>query len=82
MCARDQSGGERTSYRSTLDQAAAASRGGGRFLQSENVPLRGLLADNVYQDLVNVFDPEERKRRIIAASCRFLDPGPRELGAL
>jgi hypothetical protein len=36
----------------------------------EDVPLRGLLADNVYQDLVGITDPEERKRRIIAAAER------------
>jgi hypothetical protein len=34
------------------------------------VPLRGLLADNVYQDLVGVTEPEERRRRIIAAAER------------
>jgi tetratricopeptide (TPR) repeat protein len=33
----------------------------------EDVPLRGLLADNVYQDLVDVGDREERRRRIITA---------------
>src|SRR6478609_7681542 len=37
-------------------------------LRCEDVPLRGLLADNVYQDLVSTTDPEERKRRIIAAA--------------
>jgi hypothetical protein len=37
-------------------------------LRCEDVPLRGLLADNVYQDLVGITDPEERKRRIIAAA--------------
>ena len=39
-------------------------------LRCEDVPLRGLLADNVYQDLVGVTDPEERRRRIIAAAER------------
>jgi hypothetical protein len=42
-------------------------------LRCEDVPLRGLLADNVYQDLVSIEDSEERKRRIIAAqsaTCR------------
>src|SRR5262245_15779461 len=39
-------------------------------LRCEDVPLRGLLADNVYQDLVGVEDLEERKRRIIAAAER------------
>ena len=39
-------------------------------LRCEDVPLRGLLADNVYQDFVGVSDPEERRRRIIAAAER------------
>jgi class 3 adenylate cyclase len=39
-------------------------------LRCEDVPLRGLLADNVYQDLVGVTDPEERRRLIIAAAER------------
>jgi hypothetical protein len=39
-------------------------------LRCEDAPLRGLLADSVYQDLVGVADPEERKRRIIAAAER------------
>jgi hypothetical protein len=39
-------------------------------LRCEDVPLRGLLADNVYQDLVGIADPVERKRRIIAAAER------------
>jgi tetratricopeptide (TPR) repeat protein len=39
-------------------------------LRCQDVPLRGLLADNVYQDLVGVTDPAERKRRIIAAAER------------
>jgi TIR domain len=38
------------------------------ILRCENVPLRGLMADYVYQDIVGVIDPEERKRRIIAAA--------------
>jgi tetratricopeptide (TPR) repeat protein len=37
-------------------------------LRCEDVPLAGLLADNVYQDLVGVSDPEERRRRIVAAA--------------
>jgi tetratricopeptide (TPR) repeat protein len=37
-------------------------------LRCEDVPVRGLLADNVYQDLVGVADTEERRRRIIAAA--------------
>jgi tetratricopeptide (TPR) repeat protein len=39
-------------------------------LRCEEVPLRGLLADNVYQTLVGIEDPAERKRRIIAAAER------------
>jgi hypothetical protein len=37
-------------------------------LRCEDTPLRGLLADNVYQDLVGIDDPNERRRRIIAAA--------------
>jgi tetratricopeptide (TPR) repeat protein len=37
-------------------------------LRCDDVPLRGLLADNVYQDLGRIEDPKERKRRIIAAA--------------
>src|SRR5262245_17445907 len=45
-------------------------------LRCEDVPLRGLLADNVYQDLVGIEDPEERKRRIIAAAERQSQSAP------
>jgi tetratricopeptide (TPR) repeat protein len=45
-------------------------------LRCEDVPLRGLLADNVYQDLVGIEDPEERKRRIIAAAERQSQVAP------
>src|SRR5262245_54829914 len=45
-------------------------------LRCEDVPLRGLLADNVYQDLVGIEDPEERKRRIIAAAERHPQAPP------
>jgi tetratricopeptide (TPR) repeat protein len=45
-------------------------------LRCEDVPLRGLLADNVYQDLVGIEDPEERKRRIIAAAERQSHAAP------
>src|SRR5581483_577539 len=38
-------------------------------LRCEDVPLRGLLADTIFQDLVGVDDPAERKRRIIAAAA-------------
>jgi tetratricopeptide (TPR) repeat protein len=49
-------------------------------LRCDDVPLAGLLADNVYQDLVGVDDPEERKRRIIAAvegHSQAIKPPPR-----
>src|SRR5271165_1025339 len=39
-------------------------------LRCDDAPLRGLLADSVYQDLVGVAEPEERKRRILAAAER------------
>ena len=39
-------------------------------LRCEDAPLRGLLADSVYQDLVGIVDPDERRRRIIAAAER------------
>src|SRR6516164_11817247 len=45
-------------------------------LRCEDVPLRGLLADNVYQDLAGVEDAEERKRRIIAAAERQSQGAP------
>jgi hypothetical protein len=45
-------------------------------LRCEDVPLRGLLADNVYQDLVGVADSDERKRRIIAAAARQSQAAP------
>src|SRR5262249_27252868 len=46
-------------------------------LRCEDIPLRGLLADNVYQDLVGISDPEERKRRIVAAAERQSQATPR-----
>jgi tetratricopeptide (TPR) repeat protein len=39
-------------------------------LRCDDAPLRGLLADVVYQDLVGVAEPGERKRRILAAAER------------
>jgi hypothetical protein len=45
-------------------------------LRCENVPLEGLLADNIFQDLVGVTEPEERKRRIIAAAERQTQAAP------
>ena len=38
------------------------------ILRCEDVPLRGLFAPNVYQDLVDIDDPDERRRRILAAA--------------
>jgi tetratricopeptide (TPR) repeat protein len=46
------------------------------ILRCEDLPLEGLLADNIYQDLVGVEDPEERKRRIIAAAERQSQAAP------
>ena len=40
------------------------------ILRCEDVPPRGLLSDLPFQDLVGVHDPQERKRRIIAAAER------------
>jgi tetratricopeptide (TPR) repeat protein len=45
-------------------------------LRCEDAPLRGLLADSVYQDLVGIEDPQERKRRIIAAAERQSQGAP------
>ena len=45
-------------------------------LRCEDIPLRGLLADNVYQDLMGITDPDERKRRIIAAAERQSQAAP------
>ena len=45
------------------------------ILRCEDVPLRGLLADLPFQDLVGVKDPEERKRHIIAAAERQSQAG-------
>jgi tetratricopeptide (TPR) repeat protein len=47
------------------------------ILRCEDVPLRGLFAPNVYQDLFGVDDPEERRRRILwAAEGRSQAPRP------
>src|SRR5262245_30620011 len=40
------------------------------ILRCEDLPLEGLLADNVYQDLVGIEDLTERRRRIVAAAER------------
>jgi len=50
------------------------------ILRCEDAPLRGLFAPNVYQDLVGVDDPQERRRRILAAAegqSQALRPPPR-----
>ena len=57
---------EFTSFEAQRLQAPQARRT--VILRCEDTPLAGLLADNVYQDLVGVDDPGERKRRIIAAA--------------
>src|SRR6202453_3977303 len=49
-------------------------------LRCEDAPLAGLLADNVYQDLVGVEDTDERKRRVLAAvegASQAMKPPPR-----
>src|SRR6478735_1365513 len=61
--------------RPTLARSSPASR-----LRCEDVPVEGLLADVVYQDLIGVAEPDERKRRIIAAAERqtqAVPPPPR-----
>src|SRR5262245_20692769 len=45
-------------------------------LRCEDMPLRGLLADNVYQDLVHIADADERERHIIAAAKRQSQAAP------
>ena len=46
------------------------------ILRCEDVPLRGLLSDIPFQDLVGVLDVQERKRRIIAAAERQSQAAP------
>jgi len=50
------------------DRAQSAEERRMVILRCEDVPLRSLFATNVYQDLVGIDDPEERKCRIIAAA--------------
>jgi hypothetical protein len=45
-------------------------------LRCEDAPVEGLLSDNIYQDLVDITDVEERKRRIIAAAERQSQAAP------
>jgi tetratricopeptide (TPR) repeat protein len=45
-------------------------------LRCEDAPVRGLLADSVYQDLVGITDSEERRHRIIAAAERQSQAAP------
>jgi hypothetical protein len=62
------------------DRAQSAEERRIVVLRCEEVPLRGLLAPNVYQDLVDVSDPEERRRRIISAAegqSQAVRPPPR-----
>ena len=46
------------------------------ILRCEDAPLEGLLADVAYQNLVGVVEPDERKRRIIAAAERQSQSAP------
>jgi tetratricopeptide (TPR) repeat protein len=62
------------------DRAQSAEERRVVILRCEDVPLRGLFATNVYQDLVGIDDPEERERRILAAAegqSQALKPPPR-----
>ena len=50
------------------------------ILRCDDTPLRGLFADCVYQDLVGIHDPQERRKRILAAAegqSQALRPPPR-----
>ena len=61
------------------DRAQSAEERRVVILRCEDVPLRGLFATNVYQDLVGIDDLEERKRRILAAAegqSQALEPPP------
>jgi tetratricopeptide (TPR) repeat protein len=57
---------EFTSFQADAAQSAEPRRI--VILRCEDVPLRGHFAPIVYQDLVGIDDPQERKRRIIAAA--------------
>jgi hypothetical protein len=49
------------------------------ILRCDDTPLRGLFADCVYQDLVGIHDPQERRKRILAAAegqSQALIPSP------
>ena len=62
------------------DRAQSAEERRVIILRCEDVPLRGLFASNVYQDLVGIDGREERKRRILAAAegqSQALKPPPR-----
>ena len=62
------------------DRAQSADQRRIVILRCEDVPLRGLFAPNVYQDLVGINDAEERKQRILAAvegRSQALKPPPR-----
>jgi hypothetical protein len=68
---RDYEGSPHTRHEFTSFQVDAAQSAEPRrivILRCEDVPLRGLFAPIVYQDLVSIDDPQERKRRIIAAA--------------
>jgi TIR domain len=73
----EQSAYTRKEFTSFAAQAMGSAEGRHVIiLRCEDLPLEGLLADNVYQDLVGVTDPEERKRRIIAAAERQSQAAP------
>jgi hypothetical protein len=50
------------------DRAQSAEERRVIILRCEDVPLRGLFASNVYQDLVGIEDRAERKQRILVAA--------------
>jgi tetratricopeptide (TPR) repeat protein len=69
---------EFTSFEANAAQSAEHRRM--VILRCEDVPLLGLFAPHVYQDLVGVEDAEERRERILAAlegRSQALEPPPR-----
>ena len=69
---------EFTSFEANAAQSAEKRRM--VILRCEDAPLLGLLAPHVYQNLVGINDPEERKSRILAAAegrSQALPPPPR-----
>src|SRR5215475_6608987 len=69
---------EFTSFEANAAQSAEHRRM--VILRCEDAPLLGLFAPHVYQDLVGIGDPEERRERILAAlegRSQALEPPPR-----